>query len=660
MVSEFSKAVFFRIRAIENNNVELLRSFIMKFVIKNFILLYVFISVFMLWSAAASEKIITDQGKALYNIVISKEASVSEKYASQELKNFIRQISGAELSIVSESKATENNNIYVGAGKTALKLLDDYDISSLDDEGFLIKTCGSNLIIAGGKKRGTLYGVYTFLEDILGCHWYTPKVSKIPSSKTIKIRDIDIVQKPHFEYRDIYFKTDGADARDPDWAVRNKCNGGTAVLDDKRGGYIQYGAYGHTFYRLIPADEYMESHPEYFSLVKGERKGGNAEGQLCLSNPDVLDICKKNLLKWIDEKPEKNIFSVSINDNWKRCECDDCKALDAKGNSTDTVLGFVNSIADAVAQKHPHILIEMLAYYYTSNAPEFTSPRPNVRVKLSPWVCKLHPFSECKWDKIIASLKNIKKWNKLTDNLYIWEYTCAYSHLPLPNPDLRQFVDSTRVYRANGVKGIFVEGNDMSGNGGYMEELKIYLFAKALWNPDIDADAVIDDFMKGYFEASALPMKKWVMMLEDETKKRPNVHANVWPEVDYAEFTGHAVNKPRAYFPLIVPEMVVEADKLFDEAEALANSPEILKRVKHARMSLKYLKAMRKIECAGDYGTDKEKAVALEEFEKFIEECKQDGIKYFYLTKPIEKHVEEMKAPLKNSITSQKNIEWLR
>ena len=86
----------------------------------------------------------------------------------------------------------------------------------------MIRTDGPNLVIAGGKLRGTLYGVYSFLEDTAGCRWYTPAVSRIPSQQTLSIGDLDIAWKPHFEYRDIYFKSSGADARDPDWAVRKK------------------------------------------------------------------------------------------------------------------------------------------------------------------------------------------------------------------------------------------------------------------------------------------------------------------------------------------------------------------------------------------------------------------------------------------------------
>lgn len=593
----------------------------------------------------AEERILVADGQSNYVIVIPSAPSPSEAYAAQELQTFLKAVTGAELPIQSEAKSSDRPQIHVGATELAIRTVGQEKLTELGDEGFAIRTDGANVIIAGGKLRGTLYGVYSFLEDAAGCRWFTPTVSRIPKKSTLIVGDLEVARQPHFEYRDIYFKSSGADARDPDWAVRNKVNGGTAVLDDRRGSYFQYGAYGHTFYRLLPVEKYLESHPEYFSLVKGKRQGGNDAGQLCISHPDVRRICIETLLTWIKEQPQKNIFSVSINDNWNRCECEDCKKLEADGNPTDATLDFVNAIAEEVGRQHPQILIEMLAYYYTSPAPKKTVPRPNVRVKLSPWVCKLHSFRDCQWNRIVSSFENIKKWKELTnDNLYIWEYTGAYSHLPLPNPDLRQFVDAVQVYREHGVKGVFVEGNDMPGNGGYMDELKIYLFAKALWNPDLDADAVIDDFMNGYFEKAAEPMKRWVLMLEDEAQRRKDVHANVWPEVEYQEFTGHAANKPRAYFPLMVPEMVVVADKLFDQAESLADRPEILKRVRHARMSLKYLKAMRKIETAGDYGTPKEKAAAWEAFEEFLQECRDDGIEYFGLTRTLDQSAAAIKA----------------
>ena len=61
------------------------------------------------------------------------------------------------------------------------------DFAALGDEGFTIQTSGPHLVIAGGRLRGTMYGVYAFLEEVLGCRWYAPGASFIPKKPTIKI-----------------------------------------------------------------------------------------------------------------------------------------------------------------------------------------------------------------------------------------------------------------------------------------------------------------------------------------------------------------------------------------------------------------------------------------------------------------------------------------
>lgn len=91
---------------------------------------------------------------------------------------------------------------------------------------------GGNLLISCGQLRGATYGIYTFLEDVFGCHWYSSKVSCIPKKPSIILTDLDIVQKPSFEYRE----PDYAVADDPDWSARNKRNSAGARLDEARGG----------------------------------------------------------------------------------------------------------------------------------------------------------------------------------------------------------------------------------------------------------------------------------------------------------------------------------------------------------------------------------------------------------------------------------------
>lgn len=57
-----------------------------------------------------------------------------------------------------------------------------------------------------------------------------------------------------------------------------------------------------------------------------------------------------------------------------------------------------------------------------------------------------------------------------------------------------------------------------------------------------------------------------------------------------------------------------------------AESPEVLERVKHARLSIEYVKTIREALSAAANGTPEQKSAALKKLEAFVEECEADGI----------------------------------
>src|SRR5208282_3754140 len=234
-------------------------------------------------SAAAKPLELTRDGHSTYSIALSRDASLSEKRGSEELQRFLEEMSGAHLPIVTDAQEARGNLVLVGKSGFLDSLRLQIPFASLGAEGFAIKTAGSHLVIAGGRQRGTMYGVYTFLEK-LGCRWFATDVSRIPKQPTITVQPLDEIQKPAFEYRDPYF----SEALDRDWAARNKMNGAHQRLDASTGGKVQYYPFVHSFYGLLPPEQYFKDHPEYFSLVDGRRRG--AEAQLCLTNPEVLRL----------------------------------------------------------------------------------------------------------------------------------------------------------------------------------------------------------------------------------------------------------------------------------------------------------------------------------------------------------------------------------
>ena len=163
-------------------------------------------------------QIIAEDGQARMTIVVSAAASPSTRYAGEELQRFLGEMTGAEIPLVTDDAPAASSEIWVGESRRLQKANILIDYETLGTEGYVIRTRAPHILITGGEPRGTLYGVYGFLEDHLGCRWFTPEVSSIPKSRVLAVLPIDEVRKPILEYREpfVYECFDG------DWAARNR------------------------------------------------------------------------------------------------------------------------------------------------------------------------------------------------------------------------------------------------------------------------------------------------------------------------------------------------------------------------------------------------------------------------------------------------------
>ena len=156
------------------------------------------------------------------------------------------------------------------------------------------------------------------------------------------------------------------------------------------GGIESYWAV-HTFFPLVPPEEYYEKHPEYYSLINGKRVHDHA--QLCLTNPNVLKILTKNLRQVMIDKPGYLIYDVSQNDWANPCQCDKCQAIvKREGSESGVVIWFVNQVAAALEKEFPDKYIGTLAYKYTRKPCKTIKPRKNAclmkagrRGVVTPW-----------------------------------------------------------------------------------------------------------------------------------------------------------------------------------------------------------------------------------------------------------------------------------
>ena len=523
-------------------------------------------------SASSANLILSQNGKPGYTIVIGAESSPSERHAAEELQNFLEQISGARLPI---SMKPGPRMVLVGNSPALRALKLDIPFRELGPEGFILKTAGPHLVIAGGPLRGSMYGVYTFLEN-LGCRWFAPGVSRIPRLHTVTVAPMNELHKPAFEYREPYF----SEAADRDWAARNKMNGVLMKLDATTGGKVRYYPFVHSFNALVPPEKYFRGHPEYFSLIDGKRRAERS--QLCLTNPDVLRVGVESVERWIADHPEATIFSVSQNDWTGWCECDNCRNVEQEegGAHSGPLLRYVNALAAEIEKKHPDKLIDTLAYWYTEEPPAKVRPRRNVRIRLCPiGVCEAHPYSQCPYSAYF--MKNLNAWSKITNQLYIWHYNTNFAHYLLPFPDFDELAADIPMYKDHGVVGLFMEGSVTGGGGAENAELRSYVMAKLLWDPAADVKRAVEEFHEAYFGKAAPPMLQYFELMHHQVRKPPaGLGRHIW-----------IYDSPGA--PYLNAEFVDQAAELFLQAEALAENDAVRARVRKARLGIDYVRLTR-------------------------------------------------------------------
>ena len=121
-------------------------------------------------------------------IVLPASPTEFEKHAADVLQDYLFRITGCKPNIIDDTAPLGSSEIIIGNNKHLWYLKWNLDLSLIDKDGFLVSTRGNYLLIAGGAKRGIIYGVYAFLEKYCGCRKYSADCKVIPKRDTIVVR----------------------------------------------------------------------------------------------------------------------------------------------------------------------------------------------------------------------------------------------------------------------------------------------------------------------------------------------------------------------------------------------------------------------------------------------------------------------------------------
>ena len=566
-------------------------------------------------------------------IVVAKDALPITKFAAQELKTHLEKALDTTIPIVN-AVTPEKISFIVGVNEFSRQAgLDD---KKLTRDSFMIRRDGRKIYILGtdaplirevaGKDRneypvsvekalqdgvwrqksakGTLFGVYDFLERFAGVRFFFPNELGVivPKDRDLKLPGIDIFDRADCDVRTFHIYR-GAWEDIPPEKIKNPY--GEYVSPQRNLSAWRWRAESaytpcmHGLGRLNLENRFGESHPEYFALrTDGRRhkeKGMHFIPHICFASGVSDEIFKdmqalaagepsaaRGIPFWDPTSVQNGYFSISLHDALYPCHCEKCwphLGKDDAQERTNYIWGFGTNLAKRAKEADLPLVITTFAYHYTTPVPDCEIP-DNMHVQ----VCVKGPFGAGKKGGAYGGLDQIpliRAWYDKVPyhDISLYNYADKFDTMHydrIPNMAPRAF---GKFYAEAGpyINGAYVE----AVTDDYMfNYLTSYIFGKLMWNNSCDWQALLKDHYRAMFGPAADTMEKIYEEMEDLWLNRilgHEVYTSLGPKnVCPSEY--------EVWTEIYTPERLADLGKRYDLAEQqAANDPECLARVKYIR-----------------------------------------------------------------------------
>ena len=517
---------------------------------------------------------IVENGRAQATIVVQQDAPVEVLRAAKELQTYVQKTSGVELEIATTGMKPQNP-VEIRLGVTPVKPKSGGDAATriVHEDGYSITAAGRIITITGGSPRGTLYGVYDFIERALGVRWFMPTElgEDIVHAKTIRVPALKIVKNPAFPFIGGFSWAGSPGAHD--WELRMRVRVGKEA------------SFGHNWYNIHRfSKETFEKDPQMFALVGGKR---GSSSQLCSSYPGVVQASAAAARRSFAANPEAPLFSISPNDGNGWCECDRCREVDAlygvtDGSLADRFVHYANQVLTDLEKTHKEKQVGIYAYVEHTAPPRKARPRANYVTALThmPWeFCHVHPIADPSCPSNRRYLSYLKGWQAITRHVGVYEY---YGHFFAftPWPIVHSIRHDIPLFKELGIERFTSETQQNWANQG----INFYVAAKLVEDPSRDVDALLSEYFSRFYGKAREPMRRYFDLWENAMQK-----------------TSEAGDRGYAWMSMFTPALVAEAETLLREAEqlSLTDTEKHRGRVAFARLGFGYTEAFARMLDAG-------------------------------------------------------------
>ena len=383
---------------------------------------------------------LASEGKTEYAIVQPDRPQPDDPAAVADLAHYLKKITGAEFPVITPAEAGKRPGKYLYVNRRP-----DSDKKPLAVWERRVKSQDGNIYFYGYGERGGSGAVYDFLEEFLGCRWFSFRGDeKIPENRAPEFPAIDFSRVPSFPIQMYCSFQKHAFAQGKDFERRNRIYIFTRSIPMLITGHVPDmmvppgGKAKNQLWKPFPlfAEEaWFDTHPEYFSLdPEGKRVAGI---QLCYSNPELRKLLNSKYEQIIRHyhKGGPALVKCNLNDNWgfsakTLCCCPGCmKLVEKYSDPAGPYWDYMIELCAFLKERYPDISVEGSTYQISEKVPECIRRLPdNLMIGYAPlWRNYLKSFAHPSNARTLERLKmSLEKFRKVRVQIYPTVYPRDY------------------------------------------------------------------------------------------------------------------------------------------------------------------------------------------------------------------------------------------
>ncbi len=452
------------------------------------------------------------------------------------------------------------------------------------------------------RLKGSNFATYDFLEKFAGVRFLWPGELgtiaepagpvKIPVGLEIYQPPFDLRLTNSFTYG---FSTTPRESLDDLLLWLDHAKSGRS-LQSKGSGFQ------HAFEGLMPQEVYGKEHPEYYSLVSPENWIGEPKPakptrtndhtvtsmwQLCTSNPEVRRIIAEKLAA----ADTDFIQSVSPNDGFMFCECEECKKQDLPiqpsthgkwPDLTNRMYNFLRDVAAQAQKLNPKTRVGLFSYSFFAGVPSDKTPLPN-NIYLSLCYEAQHTYNPATKEAIANQILGL---GSIGGKVIGREYWGTHYYLGLPVNHSRKIDENLKLLYQAKAAGIYGE----TGESFATRATDLYILSRLSWDPTLKREDILHDFCNKAFGAAANEMYDYFEWVEDQFENfRTEYYKN--PPANPNEYSKYS-DSLRCFTILFDAKYQAAARAKLQAAKKLAKNADQKARVQYFIYGIDYVKVM--------------------------------------------------------------------